>query len=262
MRKIELLPLKLPVVRPGDDLAGLLVEASKAYGGFRKGDILVVCSKVVSASQGRIVRLEEVRPSKRARELSKKTGLEPPFVELVLKEADAILGTTDGVILTIKDGMPLANAGIDRSNSPPGTVSLLPAGSSAKELRDRIRKLTGRWVGVIISDSVVKPLRKGTVGQAVQWAGIEPVEDCRGRKDLFGRRLRITFRCLADQLASAAELLMGESDERTPAVIVRGSRLTLTHRPKSSPKIPPHKCLYFSLLKNRNSQADGRLVKS
>jgi coenzyme F420-0:L-glutamate ligase len=253
LRKIELLPLKLPIVRPGDDLAGLLVEASKAYGGFRKGDVLVVCSKVVSASQGRIVRLEEVRPSKRARELSKKTGLEPPFVELVLREADAVLGASDGVILTIKDGMPLANAGIDHSNSPPGTVSLLPTGSAAGKLRERIHRLTGNWVGVIISDSVVKPLRRGTVGQAIQWAGIEPVEDCRGRKDLFGRRLQITFRCLVDQLASAAELLMGESNERTPAVIVRGSGLTLTHRPSLSPRIPPRKCLYFSLLKETAS---------
>ena len=254
MRKVELLPLKLPVVRPGDDLARLLVTASKAYGGFQKGDILVVCSKAVSASQGRTVRLEEVRPSERARELSKRTGLEPPFVELVLREADAVLGVMDGAILTIKDGMPLANAGIDHSNSPPGTVSLLPTGSAAGELRERIRRLTGRWVGVIISDSVVKPLRRGTVGQAVQWAGIEPVEDCRGRRDLFGRRLQITFRCLADQLASAAQLLMGEANERTPAVIVRGSGLALTHRPKSSPGIPPRKCLYFSFLLGRSKR--------
>jgi coenzyme F420-0:L-glutamate ligase len=253
LRKVELLPLKLPIVRPGDDLARLLVTASKAYGGFQEGDILVVCSKAVSISQGRIIRLEEVGPSKRARELSKKTGLEPPFVELVLREADAVLGASDGVILTIKDGMPLANAGIDHSNSPPGTVSLLPTGSAARKLRERIHRLTGRWVGVIISDSVVKPLRRGTVGQAVQWAGVEPVEDCRGRKDLFGRRLQITFRCLADQLVSAAELLMGESNERTPAVIVRGSGLTLTHRPSLSPRIPPRKCLYFSLLKETAS---------
>jgi coenzyme F420-0:L-glutamate ligase len=253
LRKVELLPLKLPIVRSGDDLARLLVTASKAYGGFQEGDILVVCSKAVSISQGRIIRLEEVGPSKRARELSKKTGLEPPFVELVLREADAVLGASDGVILTIKDGMPLANAGIDHSNSPPGTVSLLPTGSAARKLRERIHRLTGRWVGVIISDSVVKPLRRGTVGQAIQWAGVEPVEDCRGRKDLFGRRLQITFRCLVDQLASAAELLMGESNERTPAVIVRGSGLTLTHRPSLSPRIPPRKCLYFSLLKETAS---------
>lgn len=253
MQKIELLPLKLPIVRPSDDLARLLVDASKIYGGFKNGDILVICSKAVAVSQGRLVKLREIKPSERAKGLSRKTGLKAPFVELVLRESDSILGFARGAILTIKDGMPLANAGIDCSNSPPGTVTLLPTSSAAERLRERIHELTGNWVGVIISDSVVKPLRKGTVGQAVQWAGIEPVEDCRGRKDLFGRRLRITFRCLADQLASAAELLMGESDERTPAVIVRGSGLALTHHPRSSPKIPPHKCLYFSLLKGRRA---------
>ena len=249
MRKVELLPLKLPIVRPGDDLAKLLVKASKVYGGFRKGDILVVCSKVVATSQGRLVKLKEIKPSSKARKLSEKTGLEAPLVELVLREADAVLGTTRGAILTVKDGAPLANAGIDRSNSPPGTASLLPTPSAAGELRERIHELTGRWIGIIISDSAVRPLRKGTVGQAIQWAGIEPIEDCRGKKDLFGRKLRITFRCLVDQLASAAELLMGESNERIPAVIVRGSGLIAAHCPKSSPKIPPHRCLYFSCLK-------------
>lgn len=246
--EVRLIGIRTPVVRPGDHLPSLLLKALRKAGGVRKGDILVLSSKVVAVSQGRMVKLSEVRPSPHALRLSRKTGLEPSFVEVVLREADSVLGSSRGALLTLVDGLLCANAGADLSNAPPGYAVLLPSDPHgfAKELREYLRREEGVEVGVVLSDSTVRPLRLGTVGQAVGVSGVPGALDCRGMRDLFGRRLRVTRRALADQLATAGELLMGEGRERVPLVVVRGLRIR--GRGVADPRVKPGECLYSQLL--------------
>jgi coenzyme F420-0:L-glutamate ligase/coenzyme F420-1:gamma-L-glutamate ligase len=246
--ELRFIGVRTPLVKPGDHLPSLLLKALRRAGGVREGDLLVLSSKVVAVSQGRMVKLSEIRPGPRALRLSKRTGLDPSFVELVLREADSVLGASRGALLTLVGGLLCANAGVDLSNAPPGHAILLPSHPErfAEELRDYLRKEEGVRVGVILSDSTVRPLRLGTVGQAVGISGVPGALDCRGEPDLFGRRLRVTRRAIADQLATAAELLMGEAGGRIPLVVVRGLRLE--GKPVSSPAVKPEECLYFSLL--------------
>ncbi len=248
---MRVLGLSMPLVKPGDDLGKLIVRASEQAGGLRNGDVLVVASKAVATAQGRIRELARVRPSARARKLATQAGLEPEFVALVLREGGRVVRAAKGVILTLKGGVLCANAGVDSSNAPLGHIVLMPAkpNQAAQVLRQAIARRTNARVGVIIVDSNVKPLRLGTVGQTIGVAGLEPVVDCRGQHDLYGKPLRITFRALADQLATAAQLVMGEAAERVPVVIVRGVGVELAERPKHSPKISPKRCIYFNGLK-------------
>jgi len=244
---MKVIGLKLPLIKSGEALAAHILKAARQAGGLRDGDVLVVASKVVAISQGRVVELSKVHPSSRVKKIAAKTGQPPEFVELVLREADEIVEVGRDVILAVKNGMICANAGIDTSNAPPGHVVLMPSRpeQAARKLRAELVKASGRKIAVIISDSHVGPLRLGTVGQALGIAGIEPVVDCRGKMDLYGKPLRITFRALADQLATAAQLVMGEGDERVPAALVRGAGVKLVSRPKRSPKISPRRCIYF-----------------
>jgi coenzyme F420-0:L-glutamate ligase len=247
----KLIGLKLPLIKPGDDLVARILGAASKVGGLRDGDVLVIASKIVATANGKVKELAEIRPSRRAKQLAEKSAQPPELVEIILREADKILGTSKGAILTIKNGLLCANAGVDRSNVPPGFVALMPSrpNAEAKKLRRTINKRSGRKVGVIISDSNVKPLRVGTVGQAIGIAGIEPVVDYRGQPDLYGRSLRLTFQAVADQLATAAQTMMGEGAERVPAVIVRGTNVRATEKPKLSPKISPGKDLYANLFR-------------
>jgi coenzyme F420-0:L-glutamate ligase len=177
--------------------------------------------------------------------------LRPEFVELVLQEADQVLGVTKRALLTLKDGMFCVNAGIDASNAPPKQVLLMPAepNKAASDILQALKRRGDFRLGVVIADSHVQPLRLGTTGQAIGVAGFEPVIDCRGQLDLFGKPLRVTFRGVADQLATAAQVVMGEAAERVPAAVVRGAEVTFTERAKMSPKISPKRCLYVSALK-------------
>jgi coenzyme F420-0:L-glutamate ligase len=243
--------LSLPLVKPGDDLPAMISDAAKKVDGLRDGDVVVVSSKVVATAQGRVRDLTKVLPSARARRIAAKSGQSPEFMELVLREAGQVLSVSKGVILTIRDGVICANAGADISNAPPGHAVLMPAkpDRAADELRRALAEKSGARIGVIIADSNVKPLRLGTIGQAIGVAGIEPVVDCRGQPDLYGRPLQITFRAIADQLATAAQVVMGEGDERIPVAVVREVKVELVEKPKHSPKIPSKKCIYLSGLK-------------
>ncbi|MEM2878799.1 MAG: coenzyme F420-0:L-glutamate ligase [Candidatus Hadarchaeales archaeon] len=241
--RIEIIGLDLPLVRSGDDLPLLIERAAERLGGIRDGDILVVSSKVVSISEGRLVDLSAVRPGKRAKELSRATRQPPEFVEVVLEEADEVVNAVRGALLTIKNGHLTANAGADLSNSPHGHAVLWPRDPMGSAERI-MRSFGGRSIGVIIADSAVRPLRLGTVGQAIGWAGIAPVADCRGKPDLYGRPLRMTWRAIADQIATAAELVTGEGSERRPVVIVRGLEIS-ERRGGPSPVIPRNRCLFF-----------------
>lgn len=244
---MQVMGLGLPIIEPGDDLPSMLLKAADQVGGLRNGDVVVVSSKVVATADGRLRELSKVRPSVRARKIAAKSGQPPEFVELVLRESDKVLRVCRGAILTIKDGLICANAGADMSNVPEGKAILMPANAnrSAEELRQALRTGGGAKVGIIISDSVVHPLKLGTVGQAVGTAGIEPVVDCRGQLDIYRKPLRITFRAIADQLASAAEAVMGEAGEKIPAAVIRDAQVKLVDKPRLSSKIPPGKCIYY-----------------
>ncbi len=249
MGKVELIPLKTRALKAGDDLVGVLLESAGRAGGLKEGDVLVVSCKAVSICRGHLVRLDSVRPSRRARRLSKPTGLDARMVEVILREAEKVLGGVRYALLTLRDRMLLINAGVDMSNAPPGHVAVLPPDPqrAARELREEVSKRAGVQVAVVLSDSVTHLLRKGTTGIAVGWSGLQPVEDCRGKEDLFGRKLKVTFRAVADQLAAAAQLLMGESGEGVPCVVVRG--LDLSFKGGGSPVLPPKKCVFSPILK-------------
>ena len=197
---MRVLGLNMPLIKPGDDLSAMIARATEQVGGLRDEDIIVISSKVVATVQGRVRELARVRPSARAKKIAAKSGQDPEFVELVLREAGSVLNISKNVILTLKSGVICANAGVDNSNVPPGHVVLMPTNPNrvARELQRAIEQRTNARVGVIITDSNVKPLRLGTVGQAIGVTGLEPVVDCRGQHDLYGKPLRITFRALAD----------------------------------------------------------------
>jgi coenzyme F420-0:L-glutamate ligase / coenzyme F420-1:gamma-L-glutamate ligase len=201
----------------------------KVGGKIRDGDVLVISSKFVAVSEGRVVKLGGVRAGTRAKELAVKHRMDPRLCELVLRECDEVIGGIPGFLLTSKDGLLTPNAGIDKSNVEHGTVVLYPRRPevSAKRIREAMRFSRGVSIGVVICDSRLSPTRRGTTGVAVAASGIEAVLDMRGRTDLFGNVLKVTSQAVADDLSSAAEVLMGESDEATPVVLVRGLRKSL-----------------------------------
>ncbi len=242
-----LIGVRTPLIKPGDDLPKTILRATKRVGGLRDGDVLVIASKVVAVAQGRIVKLSRIKVSRSARKLSKESELDPTLVELVLRESDDIVSVSKHAILTVVRGVPFVNAGIDLSNAPKGHAILLPSRPNevAEELRESISN-KGKKIGVIIADSTVRPLRLGTVGQAIGIAGLTSVIDLRGKKDLFGNPLRVTRRCVADQIATSAELLMGEAGEKSPVVIVRGLK-DILGKPTLEPKVKPRDCVYFKV---------------
>ncbi len=224
----------IPLIQPGDDLAAVVLERLAAAGmQLRDGDVVVIAQKVVSKAEGRLIPLSEVVPSPRAREIAAQVEKDPRLVELILREARGISRMRPGLLIVEhRLGFICANAGIDRSNvAPDGAqewVALLPEDpdASARRIRQRLMEATGCDVAVIINDSHGRPWRMGAVGVAIGVAGMAPVEDLRGRKDLFGHELQTTQVGLADQIAAAASLVMGQADEACPVVIVRGVEYT------------------------------------
>ncbi len=218
----------LPRVRPGDDLAALLIAALRANDCVpQAGDVLAVAQKLVSKAEGRVVRLEAVTPSARAIEIAARAGKDPRLVELVLRESNEVLRVVPGIIIVEqKLGIVLANAGIDRSNvgGDEETVLLLPEApdASAGALREQLRAAFGVDIGVIITDSLGRAWRMGTVGTCIGCAGVPSLVDLRGVADLEGRALQVSEVAVADSLAAAAVLAMGEAAEGTPVVLIRG----------------------------------------
>lgn len=220
----------IPLIRPGGDLATIILERLAAAGmQLRDGDVVVIAQKVVSKAEGRLVHLAEVVPSPRAREVAAQVEKDARLVELILREARDISRMRPGLLIVEhRLGFICANAGIDRSNvAPDGEqewVTLLPEDpdASARRIRRRLMEATGCDVAVIIADSHGRPWRVGAVGVAIGVAGMAPVEDLRGQKDLFGHELQTTQVGLADQLAAAASLVMGQANEGCPVVVVRG----------------------------------------
>lgn len=220
----------IPLIRPGDDLAGLILAALEAMGlALADGDVLVIAQKAVSKAEGRYVDLRDVQPSARARELAAATAKDARVVELILAESAEILRHRPGVIVVAhRLGYVLANAGIDASNVEPegeaDRVLLLPEDpdASCERLRAEFARRAGKEVGVVVNDSLGRAWRLGIVGTALGCAGLPALIDLRGRPDLFGRPLQSTQTAPADELAAAASLLQGQADEGTPVVLIRG----------------------------------------
>lgn len=218
----------IPLVQPNDDLARFALEgAGRAGLAWQDGDVLVVSSKVVSKSEGRIVALADVEPSAHALELAQVTGKDPRIVELVLQESVHVSRVARGVLVVEhRLGFVSANAGIDQSNveGSQDRALLLPLDpdASAVKLRATLRAQTGCDVAVVISDTHGRPFRFGNVGVAIGVAGMVALTDLRGRLDLYGRALQITQQGYADLVASAAHLLCGEANEGLPMIVLRG----------------------------------------
>src|SRR5262245_31536920 len=219
----------IPMVRAGDDLAALICTAAERSGlRFENGDILVIAQKIVSKSEGRIVKLTDVTPSQAAIDLARETEKDPRLVELVLRESTEVLRKKPGVIIVRhRLGIVGAQAGIDQSNveHDDGEAALLlplDPDVSAARLRDAIAERTGKRLGIIISDSMNRPWRLGTIGGAIGCAGIGVLDDRRGQHDIYGRELKVTMINRADSITAAAVLVMGETTERTPVALVRG----------------------------------------
>ncbi|MSO95453.1 MAG: coenzyme F420-0:L-glutamate ligase [Thermoleophilia bacterium] len=221
----RIIPLAgLPELEAGDDLAALIAEAATRTGGFEVGDIVVIAQKAVSKVEGRVVRLEDVIPSDRAVELAGEDG-DPRQVEVILRESvEVIRSRPPLVIAQTPHGFVCASAGVDASNAKgPGTVILLPLDpdASAAALRERLTELTGIAPGVIVSDSFGRAWRQGTTDVALGVAGVVAIRDLRGSRDAAGYELCSTMIAVADEVAGAAELVMGKANG-IPAAIVRG----------------------------------------
>jgi coenzyme F420-0:L-glutamate ligase/coenzyme F420-1:gamma-L-glutamate ligase len=223
-QEVRVLPLLgIPELEEGDDLGALLVDAARHAGGLEDGDVVVVAQKAVSKVEGRIVHLDDVEPSPRARELA--GDGDPRRSEVVLRESrEVVRARPPLVIAETRHGFVCASAGVDASNAKgPGTLVLLPVDpdGSARVLRERIRELTGREVGVVVSDSFGRAWRNGTTEVALGVAGLTPLLDLRGTRDSFGYELHATQIAVADEIAGAAELVMGKT-AGIPGAVVRG----------------------------------------
>lgn len=229
---LQLLPLQpFPLVQPGDDVAGLILDALAANNlELADGDVLVLAQKIISKAENRYVSLAEVEASDQARELAQRAHKDPRQVELILREAAEVVRVRPGVIIVEhRLGYVHANAGIDKSNIPydedAPQVLLLPEDPDASSLglKRRLQADTGTDIAVIINDSAGRAWRNGTVGFALGTAGIEPLCNQVGDVDLFGRELEVTEVAVADELAAAASFLMGQAAEACPVVLVRGA---------------------------------------
>jgi coenzyme F420-0:L-glutamate ligase / coenzyme F420-1:gamma-L-glutamate ligase len=217
----------LPLIKKGDDLAELIFNAAKKQGTpLQENDVVVITHVVASKAEGNILNLDNIAPSEKAKEIAAKTDKDPALVQVILDETKDIVRVGPNSIITeTKSGIVCANAGVDRSNvSGDRNVVPLPKDPnlSAKRIRQKIKQLTGVNVAVIISDTHGRPFRMGEINVAVGAAGIKPIRDRRGEKDLFGYVLRIKQTAIADELASAAELVIGQASEGIPAAIIRG----------------------------------------
>ena len=215
----------MPEVRRGDDLAPLVVEAARAQGTpLVAGDLLVVSQKIVSKAEGRVVRLSEVVPSERALAVAQVVNRDPRLVEVILSESRRVVRQAkDVLIVETHHGFICANAGVDQSNVDADTACLLPVDSdaSARALRDGIAALTGHRLAIVVADTFGRPWREGLVNIAVGVAGVEPLKSYLGEVDPGGHVLQATVLAVADELAAAAEPVMGKLD-RIPVAIVRG----------------------------------------
>jgi coenzyme F420-0:L-glutamate ligase len=226
---MEIFPIKIPKKDEGFDLFRTIVESKFQ---FLPDDILVISSKFVSMSERSLIDLKNVKVSKRARALALKFKMDERIAQVTLQESDYVVSGIPGFLLTINDGMIAPNAGIDKSNCPQGKIVLYPKDSfkTANELRKKFLKKHGIKIGIVISDSRLMPTRIGCTGIAIGVSGFDPVDDERGKTDLYGKKLKVTFKATADCLATIGVFMMGESNESIPLVVIRGANVRETKR--------------------------------
>ena len=223
---LQVIPVRVSGnVKPKDDLGDIILAAIGQNDlDVRDRDVLVVAHKIVSKAEGRIVNLADVKPSRNSAKMAKVHGKDPRIMELILRESVQVLRAKNGIVVSeTKHGLVCANAGVDQSNVEGDSALLLPVDpdKSASRLKDTIKKKTGKEVAVIITDTFGRPFREGQVNVAIGVAGIRPIKSYIGSRDMFGRKLKVSEIAVADEIASAAELIMGKS-EGIPAAIVRG----------------------------------------
>jgi len=251
LRPIEIFAIQnMPLIKEGDNIADIIVTAAQRQNTpITNKDIVVITHKIVSKAEGNIVNLEKVSPSERAIQLAQKTEKDPKFVEIVLRETKEIVRTGHNSLITeTKNGTICANAGIDKSNiEGKENIALLPRepDKSARSIRREIRKLTNQDVAIVISDTHGRPLRMGEINVAIGIAGMKPTKDRRGEKDLFGYVLRVKQTAIADEIASAAELVIGQADEGRPVAIVRGYEYSPAEKASARELIRPREADLF-----------------
>lgn len=227
----SVIPVKSQVQQAAFDLIAVLTDALKtADETLHDGDILAVSSKYVAISQGRVVDMESVEVTAKAASIAARYNMNPQLTQLIVQEADHIFGGIQlGFLLTHTHGIISPNAGLDRSNIPQGKVVLLPADpyGSAAQIRAAVRETLKADIGVILTDSWLMPGRYGTTGVTVGTAGFRPIQDERGKTDLFDNPMMVTQRGVADTLCACAQMVMGERDEATPFAILRNSGVTI-----------------------------------
>lgn len=215
-----------PMIKHGDNLAELIVAVmQKERVALNDGDVVVVAHKVVSKAEGRIARLRDVKPSKKAQKIAKATPRDQRLVELILRETKSMVKASPEILIVEnRQGWVCVNAGVDKSNvEGEDSFALLPTDpdESARQIRSEFIKRTGKQIAVIISDTYSRPFRRGQVEFAIGIAGIDPFKDYRGQRDLFGHVLKVKNTAVADEIASAAELIMGQGKEGVPVVIIK-----------------------------------------
>ncbi|MCU0498978.1 MAG: coenzyme F420-0:L-glutamate ligase [Anaerolineae bacterium] len=256
---LQIIPVQAPVKQSAFDLYQTIVESLQDHP-LQDGDILAVSSKYAAISQGRIVDLESIVVSEEGAAIAKRYQMNPQLAQLVLQEADHIFGGIQlGFLLTHKDGILSPNAGIDRSNIPSGKAVLFPLDpyATAQAIRRELRTRLGVDIGIVLTDSWLVPGRYGTMGLALASAGFKPVQDERGKLDLFGNAMQVTQRGIADQLCVCAQMVMGERDEATPLAIIRGSGVPILEIETSVDDIaiPWQMCIYVESL------TEGALIR-
>lgn len=226
--KIEIFPVPdIPIIREGDDTGEIICKCAKKAGiGIQEEDIIVIAHAIISRAEGRLIDLRTVIPSEFAKTIADQCDKDPRHVEVILSQAKSIVRMKDGILIVeSKTGWVMANAGVDQSNSfGENFALLLPENSdrSAEKIRKKIHEEFGVGVGVIVTDTFGRALRSGAVNVAIGTSGIKPIIDLRGVKDLFGYMLKTTQIGIADELASAAELISGQSNEGYPVIVIRG----------------------------------------
>lgn len=217
----------IPIIKRGDDLGEQILEAaSKQRLKIDDGDVIVVAQSAVSKAEGEVVDLRTVKPSKRAEKIAVKLDKDPRIVEVILQQSREIVRLAHVLISRTIHGFVCANAGVDRSNIDDDCVTLLPKDpdASAARIREKVRRKLGVDVAVIVTDTQGRPFRCGCVGVAIGVSGMKPLLDLRGRRDLYGKELKVTITSPADSLAAAAVSIMGEANEGTPVIIVKGAK--------------------------------------
>jgi len=245
-RQLSVIPVKLPKIQPHQRLDSVIIHAFEQHDLTpHTGDVVAVASKIASISEGQTIQLDLVQPSKLADLVSARWSIERRLAQVIIDESDAILGGVKGFVLTIKHGILTPNAGVDEKNSLLGTVTTWPKNPdlTADRLRMSLRKRFHTNVGVEIVDSRVTALRMGTIGLAIGISGFSPIRDERGEKDLYGRIVRATRTDIADDIASASHLVMGERSERVGLVLVRGARIRLGQFSSELVRLSKRRCL-------------------